>query len=750
VCWATSDFRYVLSALKALGRELRRRRVLRTGALYVVGAWLILQVADVSFPGFGIPDAAIGALIWALVIGFPIALVFGWFFDIGPTGIRRTAPLDGEGNERAPGLTRTDYLILGAFVAVAGGLLYKAAIDVLQAPAEPGRLVAEESEVARLPKLENSLAVLAFANLSSDPENEYFCDGVSEEILNQLALVQSINVIGRTSSFAFKGSEFGIARISQLLGVRYVLQGSVRKSGDQLRIAAQLLDERGLQIWAHTFDQKLRDVFEIQSEIASAVTRAVASELGSRPVATHVPDIEAYEHFLAGRELLHRRDSRAAGIELRRAIAIDPEYAEAHAELAISLSVGLYTDYSLAREHIDRALELQPELLRARAALGLWLQATNPPDYTEAERILRQVRAQEPNSSDALLWLSGVLADQGRDDEADEILAHARRIDPFHPSITVGVAQSLLEQGRTEQATVILQHALEQPRPPYWIYTALRDVFRATGRLVELNEVSKRQVLELQGPHYFSIALSYGLVEDWDRANYWFERSRRDHPEALPSHFAPVSLPTWKGQFDLAIARFEEALQSRPGGLSELNPSFAAWLGALHAKAGDYAAAIDLLAPLVSPATAASQADVTSLDPVRALAWSYLHTGRDADAVPLLESWRKVCREWQSEDALNLSTRFYACAETAVLGGESDQALSWLEQAVDAGWRELHILETDPYWTTLHENPRFRRLRTLVRADVERQRAEIERLDARDDFVAKLDEAIASQGSTAE
>ena len=212
-------------------RELRRRRVFRTGALYVVGAWLTLQVADVLFPGFGIPDAAIQVLVWTAVLGFPVALVFGWMFDVGPSGIRRTPPAEGEVEPATLTLRGSDYLILAAFAAVAIVLVFNAARDVLTVPADEVVMaqVAPIDVDAPAQKLENSIAVLPFTNISEDPANEYFCDGISEEILNTLACFQGLNVIGRISSSAFKGSEYRIPAITALLGVRHVLQGSVRK-----------------------------------------------------------------------------------------------------------------------------------------------------------------------------------------------------------------------------------------------------------------------------------------------------------------------------------------------------------------------------------------------------------------------------------------------------------------------------------------------------------------------------------------
>jgi TolB-like protein len=184
--------------------------------------------------------------------------------------------------------------------------------------------------------------VLPFANISSDPENDCFCDGISEKILNQLSRFTNRNVIGRTSSFAFKDSDVGAASINDALGVHLALQGSVRKHREQLRISAQLLDGGAVQVWAKTFDRELRNVLKIRSEIASAVATMVASEMSSARPAEHVPPVEAYEPFLAVRELLNRRVHVAAEREFRRAIEIDPQFAEAYAELGISESISMW------------------------------------------------------------------------------------------------------------------------------------------------------------------------------------------------------------------------------------------------------------------------------------------------------------------------------------------------------------------------------------------------------------------------
>jgi len=373
--------------------------------------------------------------------------------------------------------------------------------------------------------------VLPFTNISSDPENDYFCDGISEEILNKMSAVRQLNVIGRTSSFAFKGSNAGIEKISAVLGVQYVLQGSVRKAGRQLRISAQLLDQRGRQVWTQTFDRELANVFDIQDEIAQAVTGMVAQELVARPGMVEHPNLEAYDYYLAGRELLHQRDNRSALEKLARAIELDPGFAEAHAEWAIARLMNGPTKDQLAAADaaIERSLELNPALLRAQVARGVRLLQEDPPDPRGTESVLRAVLEQDPNMSDALLWLSSALGLQDRIDESVEILQRAYRIDPLHPSIASSLANSLLDQGRDEDAQKVFESILQAPKPsPSGLLSVAAHYFDV-GDLVKFNGVAKMVALH-RFNGYVNLGESYAMFGDFSTAEYWMERSTLDDP----------------------------------------------------------------------------------------------------------------------------------------------------------------------------------------------------------------------------
>jgi TolB-like protein len=740
-----------VQAVLRLYREARRRKVFRTGALYVLGAWLMLQVADVLFPAFGVPDAAIQGLVWTAALGFPLALVFGWLYEVGPQGIRRTAPSATGALPEPQPLARRDYLILAAFAAIATVLVVRAVSNVRETPLAASTAAASRP-AAGVVRLENSIAVLPFANISDDPANEYFCDGISEEILDRLAGFRELAVIGRTSSFAFKDSDYGIDRISALLGVRYVLQGSVRKAGDRLRISAQLLDQGGRQVWNQAFDRQLENVFEIQSEIAAAVATTVASQVTAQPEKSHRPALEAYEHYLTGRTLLHRRDVSGARQALERAVAIDPEFAEAYAELAIAQALDVTPeDEERARQSVERALELQPRLLRARAAQGFVLMASDP---AEGERVLKEVLAQEPNMSDALLWLHLRLAGMpGRGEEAHALLERAALIDPLHPSIAGNLASQLLERGQTAQAQSILDRLLGQPMPGPIAYLAAAGFSGSTGRLTEMSARSRQAALLQPSFVYLLLLLqSCATLGDWEAADAVNDRMLGLPPQGLGRIFRQTALPGFKGETDVALRRVREAFDEQGLTLTDLPPGAKAVAGTHFARGGDYAAAIEALEPVIdleSPYEGGSGL-VLFGSPAHALAWAYLNTGAEAKAARLLAAASGECSTARAEGRFRDSEHVHRCAEVELLRGNIESALDGLELAIEAGWRGYYVRERDPYWASAASHPRYRALMAKVKADVDRQRAEVQRVDPGEAFLARLDAAIAATDEDAD
>jgi len=726
-------------------RELRRRRVFRTSGFYVVGAWLVMQAADVFFPAWGIPDAAINALLVAAILGFPLALVFGWFYDVTAQGIVRTAPAAGDGGDRPGRLQRTDYLILAALAIIAVLIVQDAARDILSTAEVAEDAILDSAEAGPDDKLPNSLAVLPFTNISNDAENEVFCDGISEEILNRLASYAGLNVIARTSSFAFKGSDYRVPRISALLGVRYLLQGSVRKQGNRLRISAQLLDENGAQRWSNTFDRTLNDIFAIQSEIAEIVASTVVPQIVAPPAA-YQPKLDAYQNFLAGRELLRRRAwvKTEARAQLLKAVELDPKFAAAYAELAITYIFGMpeREDFDRARQAIDTALRLEPGMPRALAARGLMLSQQANPDWEAAEAALRQALDGDPNMVDALNWLSSAVDAQGKHAEGRELQERAARLDPLNGAIAANIANGYADRGDYARAEQQLLRLLELPDPGMYPYLLLLELYWQTGRLVDLHANQKRFALTGQWD-YYGLALVYALLGHWEQAAYWTARSQRDFPDTFWSQFMPSFVPFWRGRYRESLAELDRAIDASGKTLAEMPASMIAGYGETQALAGDYEGAIRTLESLLDPAKPIryGQFSVWEKGVPHCLAWSYLKSGAEAKGRSLLADLDRELQDLRREGRLHRSGDLYFFARNALLLGDHELALDRLEQAVEAGWRDYYIHVPDPRWETLRDDPRYRALMAKVKADVDRQGLEIARVDAEEDFPAVLDRA---------
>jgi TolB-like protein/Tfp pilus assembly protein PilF len=735
--------------VKGFTRELRRRRVFRTAGIYIVGAWLLLQVADVLFPGWGLPDAAINILFIAAVLGFPLALVFGWFFDITTHGIVRTPSDEEEGAEAPLTLQSRDYLILAALAVVGIAILTQTTREVVEMPRVVEVTQLEVSVVEE--KLPNSIAVLPFANISNDPDNEYFCDGISEEIRNRLGGHAGLNVIGRNSSFQFKNSDYPLRRISDLLGARYLLQGSVRKQGDTLRISAELVDETGTQLWSDTFDRTLGGIFSIQAEIAEVVASTVVPQIAGPTNSPYEPSLEAYEYFLEGRELLRNRIDVKGRVRerLRKAIEIDPRYAAAYAELAITelFYTNTAEDMAAANELIDTALRLEPGLPRALAARAFSLLQQDDPDYAVAEIVLRDVLTRDPNMVDALDWLSRALRGQGKLVEAEATLEKAVRLDPLHGSIAANVAGSSASRGDFETAEQRLLRLMEISQPAFNTYQTLRDFYWFTGRLVDMNAVSKQQVVKI-GRHYMGLSMSYALLGLWDQASYWAERTMVDTPNWFwAKFFGPTSVPYLQGGYGESLDEWDKALAGEGKTLPEMPQLVALFYGDTQALAGDFAGAIRNLEPLIGSSRPINFSELGNFerDALHSLAWSYEQVGMLEQGRPILETLDRQIEETQRLGLLHKSNDLFFYARNALLMGEYDLALQRLERAVESGWRDYYVQRDDPRWAPLADDPRYQALMAEVKTDVDRQRAEVEHIDDEEDFVAKLDRVRAER-----
>ena len=417
--------------------ELRRRNVFRVGIAYSIATWALLQIVDVIAPMFELPDWAPKLIFVILAVGFVPALIFAWAFELTPEGLKHERDVNREESITGDTGRKLDFIIIGVLALAIALLLVDRYIGT--STPEPHQ-VAEEAG-------EKSIAVLPFVNMSSDAEQEFFSDGITEEILNSLASVKELKVAGRTSSFAFKGQSDDLRKIGDTLGVEHILEGSVRKSGTKVRITAQLIQvEDGFHMWSETYDRELTDIFKIQDEIAEQILVALRARLLDEQleaIASQPTSPEAYDRYLLAKQRFYGRTLPLieSGIELLdEAIALDPDYAPAFAQRGIGAMLMADSQYGSvpdaeahrrAKRFIDRALELDPGHAEAWAALGLY-HANRPTEEEQAIEALTRALSINPNLIDASNWLYIAFGETGQVTDALALIEDMVERDPLY------------------------------------------------------------------------------------------------------------------------------------------------------------------------------------------------------------------------------------------------------------------------------------------------------------------------------
>ena len=329
----------------SLYNELKRRNVFKVVLAYVIVAWLLLQVSDTLVPALHLPDWFHSGVAFVLILGFPVAIIFAWAFELTPEGLKKEKDVDRSESITHITSRKLDFVVIGLLVVALGYFAYdKFVLDPGRDSAEIEAAVEVAHEQAagpaESPGIEKSIAVLPFVNMSDDASNEYFSDGISEEILNALAHVKGLKVAGRTSSFAFKGRNQDLRLIGKTLNVSHILEGSVRKAGNMVRVTAQLIAvEDGFHLWADSYDRELTDIFAIQDEIAAAILGELKAELiGVQSLASSRTDPRAYEKYLLAKQRMYTRsrpELEDAVELLDEALELDPEFAPAWAQRGI-------------------------------------------------------------------------------------------------------------------------------------------------------------------------------------------------------------------------------------------------------------------------------------------------------------------------------------------------------------------------------------------------------------------------------
>lgn len=450
----------------SLFTELRNRNVFRVAAAYVLSAWLLIQVVETIFPAFGFGPGAVRIVVIVCAIGLVPVLVFSWIFEITPAGIKRETEMDHSQPVPVAAARTLDRVIIVILTLATGFFAFdKFVLD----PARDAEIERATTDRVRTETLvesygQSSIAVLPFRNMSDDPGNEYFSDGISEELLNLLAKIPRLRVISQSSSFSFKGKNIGIPEIAEQLKVAHVLEGSVRKFGNRLRITAQLIEARSdTHLWSETYDRDIEDLFAIQDEISAAIVGELKGHLkldeAAAPKVTSTTSPEAHDAALRGRYLLAQRVPGARGravVEFEKALALDPDFAQAHAELALSLMFAGCADVSdeecreTIQNHVNTALTLDPAMAEAHAAKAYWSFLNGSLD----EARVHYLRALDinPNYATVYVWMagSGLFPNP---QEAFDAIERAALLDPLSPLASRAYINALIARNRVDEAS---------------------------------------------------------------------------------------------------------------------------------------------------------------------------------------------------------------------------------------------------------------------------------------------------------
>jgi len=444
--------------------ELKRRNVYKVAVAYGVIAWLLFQAASILLPTFEAPSWVMKAFTLFLVLGFILALAISWAFEMTPEGMKRTADVSPDEVRSIPYWSKKKFaaFIIGVAIIAAGLVVFQS----LRA------LRSTTTAVISVPH--KSIAVLPLLNESGDPKDEYFSDGLSEELIAALAQIKDLKVIGRSSSFRFKERKEESKTIGEKLGVATLLEGTVRKQGERVRIVAELINAAdGIELWTRTFDRELKDIFAVQEEIAAAVASSLkVTLLGADERATTksaTKNTEAHNAYLQGHFYLLRRnleDYRRAIAHYDEAIRLDPDYALAYAErseawtLSGDLSGQGKTAWPKARSDAERAVAIAPALAEAHAALG-WVRFFAEWKFAEGLSELKRAQELSPANPTTNELLARVIVYVGKLNEAEKQARHAVELDPLSGSAQNNLARVLWFEGKLDQADAVARKTAE-------------------------------------------------------------------------------------------------------------------------------------------------------------------------------------------------------------------------------------------------------------------------------------------------
>ena len=698
--------------------ELKRRNVFRVAIAYLIAAWLVLQVSQLVLETVEAPAWVLKVFLLVFVLGFPFALLFSWAYELTPEGVKREDEINRENSVTH----QTGRKLNQVTIAMVVTLVVFIAADRLfiSSSVQP---VPEETAVAEA-VADKSIAVLAFEDLSPEGDQEYFADGLSEELLNVLARTPDLQVAGRTSSFAFKGQNRDLREIGEILNVAHILEGSVRKSGNRIRVTAQLINAaNGFHLYSETYDRDLTDVFAVQDEIAASISEALRTELiGTKTQQTAETAIEAYDLYLVARQKIYTRDKEEmteASRLLDQALEIDSEYAPALAQKALALrllsdGVGSYGDIpeaeadAIARPLVDKAIAIDATLAEAHAVSGLLMGSEKDSTNAEAIEVLEHALSLNPNLDNTRNWLSTAYTNAGRNEESRALLEAAVERDPLYGPAFNNLIQSYLRTKDYDLANALIGRVER-------IVGETGDVNQGWGQVAFVQGESARAIKHLRivyeiNPHDSIGVLWYGLalfsIGEFDTvvevglpiAKIYALNilGRHDEAQAILDTMSPVI----GNQAIMASAAFHFMMSSDYDGAISYTEQY-----------------FDDLDSLIQQF---KRPDGSNSGYLSSLSFSYLQAGREQDFRKLTDALAESVSRRRAAESTFVPAIVEA-AELAALTGSDEEVLVQVRKIVDNDGVGVNFFGY-PIFDRMRENSEFQRLNAILvkRANDER------------------------------
>jgi TolB-like protein/Tfp pilus assembly protein PilF len=742
-----------LANITSFLKELRRRNVFRAGVAYAIVAWLIIQVASITFPALNLPSWAITFVTVLIIIGFPLILLFAWAFELTPEGLKPTHHV--ELHESVTSITgrKFDFIIIGLLLIAVIFLVLENYVWVEEAPSPDVTATTEtkvEEKVEPAIVTDNkSIAVLPFANRSKSEDDAYFVDGIHDDILTQLSKITDMKVISRTSVMGYRGTTKNMKTIGEELGVATLLEGGVQRAGNQVRINVQLIDaNKDEHIWGEIYDRELTtaNIFAIQSEIATAIANALRATLSpeeqERIAAVPTENLAAYEAYMLGKQRMAKFTDEAlveAVDYFEQAIDIDPDFTLAYVGLSDTYQIQTFAadlpkDVTLAKAEIaiDKALTLDDKLGEAYASLGLLKYNRN--DHDGAEIAFKKALALNPNYATAYHWYGSLLSDLGKDKEASTQLQKALSLDPLSLSINSLVARYHARSGRFDEAMAQNEKIIKIDPTSFIGYWGKSSLYWGVyGRLDEaLPWLKKALPRDPNSPDPNTLLGRLFLDLGGDKqAECWLNQALKLAPEGTWPNEIMSYLHIYRNENDQAKSRAQQALKNNPTNWRALEI-----LRDLDLRAGSYDKARSHYEKAYPALLNEDEPTIHSSNYKVAIDLAYVLqlTGEQERANLLLDRSMAVIRSGLSRLILFYG---YGIADVQIfaLKGEKQQALTALRQAIDerwrAGWR--YHLEHDPNLESIRNEPEFQAMLADIKADMAEQLARVKALEKEGD-----------------